>query len=45
VLVLDVNTTNNTWRRDAHAADAAVKWATRWFAWAQHLLLTYAFFS
>jgi hypothetical protein len=45
VLLLDVNTTNNTWRRDAHAADAAVKWATRWFAWAQHLLLTYAFFS
>jgi hypothetical protein len=45
LLLLDVNTTNNSWRRDAHGTAAAFKWATRWLTWAQHLLLTYAFFS
>lgn len=45
VLVLDANRTNNTWTSAPRADRAADKWTRRWMTWAQHLLLTYAFFA
>jgi hypothetical protein len=44
VLVLDAHRTNNSWTSEPLAARAADKWTRRWMTWAQHLLLTYAFF-
>jgi hypothetical protein len=43
-LVLDVNTSNNSWVKDAPAKKAAFKWATKWMVWLQHLLEFFAFF-
>jgi hypothetical protein len=43
VLLLDVNTTNNTWTARPRAAEAASRWSLRWLVWLQHALLTYAF--
>ena len=43
VLVLDVNTTNNSYVLDPAAGRAATRWAARWMVWLQDLLMTYAF--
>jgi hypothetical protein len=43
VLLLDVNTTNNTWTARPRAAEAASRWSLRWLVWLQNALLTYAF--
>lgn len=44
VLLLDVNTTNNSRALEPATADAARKWMYKWMMWLQDLLLTYAFF-
>jgi hypothetical protein len=43
-LALDANRANNSWSSHPAGRLAAVKWAGRWAAWFQHVLLTYAFF-
>jgi hypothetical protein len=43
VLLLDLNTTNNTWTARPRGADAARHWSLRWLIWLQNVLLTYAF--
>jgi aminopeptidase N len=45
VLVLDAVRTNNTWTAHPQRGRAADKWALRWLAWFQHVLVTYAFFA
>ena len=45
ILLLDVNTTNNSWTSRPRAGDAARRWSLRWLTWLQELLLTYAFFA
>jgi hypothetical protein len=42
-LALDLNRTNNSWSAQPRGAAAASKWAWRWLAWFQEVLLTYAF--
>ncbi len=44
VLVLDVNRTNNSWKRNAPARLAGWKWASKWMIWFQHKLELMAFF-
>ncbi|RKY86288.1 hypothetical protein DRQ09_06295 [candidate division KSB1 bacterium] len=43
-LVIDINYTNNSRVNDKWRTPA-VKWATRWLFWFQHLLETFTFFS
>jgi aminopeptidase N len=43
LLLLDVNTTNNSWTSAPRAAEAAGRWALRWWLWLQQVSLTYAF--
>jgi len=45
VLVLDVNSTNNSWVRRPMASLASKKWASKWMIWLQNLLEQLAFFS
>lgn len=45
VLVLDVNSTNNTWTRRPAAAEAATKWTAKWLIWLQGVLELAVFFS
>lgn len=45
VLVLDVNSTNNSWTRRPQADAGALKWTAKWMIWLQHLLESAAFFS
>ncbi|NOX38111.1 MAG: M1 family metallopeptidase [Calditrichaeota bacterium] len=44
VLVLDVNRTNNSWKRQTPARLASWKWASKWMIWLQHKLEFMAFF-
>jgi hypothetical protein len=44
VLLLDVNTTNNSRTLAPAAGRAATKWAAKWLVWLQDVLATYAFF-
>ncbi len=44
VLVLDVNSVNNTWLRKAPAEKAAKKWAGKWMLWIQNLFEFMVFF-
>ena len=44
ILALDLNRTNNSWTTSPRNGQAADKWALRWMAWFQHLLMSYAFF-
>jgi hypothetical protein len=44
VLLLDVNTTNNSRTLAPEAGPAAKKWSLRWMVWLQDLLMTYGFF-
>lgn len=44
-LVLDVNTTNNSWTRQPPSTAAARKWASKWVIWVQSLFEFFAFFS
>ncbi len=43
-LALETNRTNNSWSSRPSGSLAAVKWASRWASWFQHVLVTYAFF-
>ncbi len=45
VLVLDVNSTNNSWTSRPNAEIGARKWTAKWTIWLQHLLESGAFFS
>jgi len=45
VLVLDVDSTNNSWMREPPSRRAAVKWAARWAFWLQNFLEQLAFLS
>jgi hypothetical protein len=45
VLVLDVNSTNNSWTSRPNAEAGARKWTAKWMVWLQHLLESGAFFS
>jgi hypothetical protein len=42
VLLLDVNSTNNSWTLRPEAGRAARKWTSAWFVWLQDALLTWA---
>ena len=44
VLVLDVNTANNSRTAQPESDAAATKWTISWMVWLQDLLVTYAFF-
>jgi hypothetical protein len=44
VLLLDVNTTNNSYSLRPQARRAARKWSLAWLIWLQDHLLTYGFF-
>jgi peptidase M1-like protein len=44
VLLLDINTTNNSMSLEPQADDAARKWSLTWLIWLQDHLLTYGFF-
>jgi hypothetical protein len=44
-LPLDVHRTNNSWTAAPAGVAVADTWALRWLTWAQHLLMTYAFFA
>jgi len=44
VLLLDVNTTNNSATLGPAARAAATKWSLAWLVWVQDLLMTYGFF-
>jgi hypothetical protein len=44
VLVLDVNTTNNSRVVQPKSAAASTKWMVTWMVWLQDLLVTYAYF-
>jgi hypothetical protein len=43
LLLLDVNTANNSWTSLSRAPEAASRWALRWWLWLQNVCLTYAF--
>jgi hypothetical protein len=45
VLVLDVNSTNNSWTSRPQADWASLKWASQWVIWLQSLLESGAFFA
>jgi len=45
VLVLDVNSANNSWTRHPEATPAAAKWTARWTVWLQSVLEMAAFFA
>ncbi len=45
VLLLDASFVNNSLYRRSQDAWPAVKWASRWMAWLQDLLTTYAWFA
>lgn len=45
VLMLDVDYTNNSYRRQDTSVFPAVKWAATWLVWMQDLLSTFAWFS
>ena len=45
ILVLDVNRTNNSWKRQTPARLASWKWASKWMVWLQHKLEFMAFFQ
>lgn len=45
VLVLDVNSSNNSWTRRPGASAAALKWTAKWAIWLQSLLESVAFFA
>ena len=45
VLVLDVNSTNNSWTVSPEAEAGARKWTAKWMIWLQNLLESAAFFS
>lgn len=45
VLVLDINSTNNSWTSRPEAAVAARKWTANWMIWYQTVLELAAFFS
>jgi hypothetical protein len=42
MLLLDVNTTNNSWTLEPQARQAARKWSAHWLLWLQDVLLTWA---
>ncbi|MEP6594257.1 MAG: hypothetical protein ABJC51_11220, partial [Acidobacteriota bacterium] len=44
VLVLDINTTNNSASLAPRAEAAARKWSLAWMIWLQDHLMTYGFF-
>jgi Peptidase family M1 domain len=44
VLLLDIDYTNNSRTLEPRGGEAATKWALKWMAWLQDLLLTAAFF-
>jgi hypothetical protein len=44
VLLLDVNTTNNSQTLTPRSAEASTKWSAKWMVWLQDLLLSYGFF-
>jgi hypothetical protein len=44
-LVLDIDSTNNSWMRRSQADVAATKWASKWVVWVQATLEAFAFFS
>ena len=44
VLLLDLNTTNNSYSTQPRAGEAARKWSLAWLIWLQDHLLTYGFF-
>jgi hypothetical protein len=44
VLALDVNRTNNSWTEAPATRKASRQWTTRWWLWAQDLVITYGFF-
>ena len=45
VLLLDLNTTNNSITLKPRSRDAARKWSLAWLVWLQDHLLTYGFFA
>ena len=45
VLVLDVNSANNSWTRHPQAGRAAAKWTAKWSVWMQSVLELAAFFA
>ena len=45
VLVLDVNSANNSWTRQPESTAAATKWTAKWTVWLQGVLELAAFFS
>jgi hypothetical protein len=45
VLVLDVNSSNNSWTRRPESPLAATKWTAKWTVWLQGVLELAAFFS
>ena len=42
VLLLDVNSTNNSRTLQPRAGEASLKWSLKWMVWLQDLMLTYA---
>ena len=42
ILLLDVNSTNNTRTLEPRAAEASLKWSLKWMTWLQDVLVTYA---
>jgi peptidase M1-like protein len=44
VLLLDINTTNNSSTLEPRGRAAATKWATKWAIWLQDCLVSWAFF-
>ena len=44
VLLLDVNSTNNSRTLTPRGAEASTKWSAKWMVWLQDLLLSYGFF-
>ena len=45
VLMLDVNSSNNSWVRQSSAPRAAKKWTAKWMIWLQNVMEFAAFFS
>jgi hypothetical protein len=45
ILVLDVNSSNNSWTRRPESSPAALKWSSKWVIWMQGILELSAFFS
>lgn len=44
ILLLDLNTTNNSWTSQPQTTLAVRRWMLRWTTWAEEVLLSYAFF-